>query len=189
MGGASTLMWPIVIPAVSRFIRANPNVKVEMTVRELAELPSLLQSGHVDMLITCGKINRPHYEEIYLGDEINVLVESRQFDKIPEVYLDHHPDDRTTIEYLKVNNNSMSKLNRAYYDDINGILVALESGLGRAVVPLHMLSQHKSLQVVRGQRKLKVPVYLCFMKHPFYSKLHREAIEVIKREVPRFLNI
>lgn len=39
MGGASTVMWPVVIPALSKFIRTNPNVQIEMSVRELIELP------------------------------------------------------------------------------------------------------------------------------------------------------
>lgn len=187
MGGASTVMWPVVIPALSKFIRTNPSVQVEMSVREIIELPSLLQSGQVDIIITCGKINRHQYEEIYLGDEINVMVESKKFDDIPDVYLDHHPDDRTTIDYLKIHEDKIRKLNRSYYDNINGILAAAEAGLGRAVIPLHILSEHKSLQVVRGERKLKVPVYLCYLKQPFYSKLHIAALEVIKKEVPRLL--
>lgn len=188
IGGASTLMCPIAIPALGKFIRANPTVQIEMSVRELAELPVLLQSGQVDIIITCGRINRHQYEEIYLGDEINVLVESKKFDSIPEVYLDNHPDDRTTIEYLKVHDDKIQKLNRSYYDDINGILAAAEAGLGRAVIPLHILNEHKSLQVVRGERKLKVPIYLCYLKQPFYSQLHLAAFDVIKKEIPRLVN-
>ncbi len=97
-------------------------------------------------------------------------------------------DARTTIEYLKLNDDSVPKSNRAYFNNINCILAAAEAGLGKAVIPLHLLSEHKSLQVVRGERKLKVPVYLCFLKQPFYSKLHLEALEVIKKEVLRLLN-
>ncbi|MBC7740678.1 MAG: LysR family transcriptional regulator [Bdellovibrionaceae bacterium] len=151
------------------------------------ELPSLVQSGQVDMILTCGEINRHQYEEVYLGDGVSVLVESKKFAEIPEVYLDHHPDDRTTIEYLKIHESKIEKLNRSYYDDINGIMAAVEAGLGRAVIPLHMLSEGKSLQVVQGERKLKVPIYLCFLKQPFYSKLHLAAFEEIKKNVSRFL--
>lgn len=189
IGGASTLMWPIVVPALGKFIRSNSNLQIEMNVRELSELPALLQSGQVDIILTCGKIDRLQFEEVYLGDEVNVLVESKKFNDIPEVYLDHHPEDRTTIEYLKIHDDKVQKMNRSYYDDINGILAAVDAGLGRAVLPLHMLSEYKSLKVVRGERKLKVPVYLCFLKQPFYSKLHLAALDVIKKEVPRLLHI
>lgn len=182
-------MWPVVIPSLSRFIRKNPNIQIEMSTRELADLPALLQSGQVDIIITCGKINRHHYEEIYLGDEVNVLVESKKFNEIPEVYLDHNPDDRTTIEYLKLHGDKAQNLNRSYYGTINGILAAAEAGLGRAVIPLHLLREHKSLQVVRSERKLNVPVYLCYLKQPFYSKLHLASFDIIKKEVPRLLSI
>lgn len=189
MGGVSTLMWPIVVPALSRFIRKNSGVQMEMIVRELEELPSLLQSGQVDIIVTCGKINRYQYEELYLGDEVNVLVESKKFDDVPDVYLDHHAEDRTTIDYLRIHDNKIQNLKRGYFDSINGILAAVEAGLGRAVVPLHMLKDYKNLRVVRGERKLKVPVYLCFLKQPFYSKLHTAALDIIKKDVPDFLKV
>jgi len=189
IGGASTLMWPIVIPALRKFIRINSTVQIEMSVSELTQLPPALQSGQVDIIITCGKINRHDYEEIYLGDEINVLVESKKFNDIPEVYLDHHPNDRTTIEYLKIHNDKIQKIKRSYYGNINGIVAAVEAGLGRAVIPLHILNQHKSLQVVRGERQLKIPVYLCYLSQPFYSKLQLAALDVIKKEVPLLLSL
>lgn len=189
IGGVSTLMWPILIPALSKFIRANPSVQIEMHVKEVVELPALLQSGQVDIIITCGKIHKHQYEEIHLGDEVNVLVESKKFKDIPDIYLDHHPEDRTTIEYLKIHDDKVQNLKRSYYDNINGILAAADAGLGRAVIPLHMLNDYKSLQVVRGERKLKVPIYLCFLKQPFYSKLHTAALHVIKKDVPRLLEV
>ncbi len=187
MGGASSLMWSVGVPALSKFLRSNPNVNVEMSANEISELPNLLQSGQFDFIITCGKINRYAYEEIFLGYEINVLVESKKFDHIPDVYLDHHPEDRTSIEYLKLNNTDASKINRSYFDNINGIIAAIEAGLGKAVIPIHLLNEHKSLHTVKGERKLKVPVYLCYLKQPFYSKLHTEIIEVVKREVSKVL--
>ena len=189
IGGASTLMWPVTVPALSKFVRENPGVRFEMLVGELSELPSLLQTGQVDIVVTCGKLNRYQYEEIYLGDEVSVLVESKKFDNIPEIYLDHDPDDRTTIEYLKLHEAKIQNLKRSYFDNINGILAGVEAGFGRAVVPLHMLKDYKNIRVVKGERKLKQSVYLCFLKQPFYSKLHTATIEAIKNEVPRFLEI
>lgn len=187
IGGVSTLIGPVIIPALSKFVRANLGVQVEMHIKEIVELPELLKSGQVDIIVTCGQINRHQYEEIYLGDEINILVESKEFEIIPEIYLDHDPLDRTTIEYLKIHENKVENLKRSYYDNIYGIISALENGLGRAVVPQHMIKNHKTLRAVRGEKKLKVPVYLCFLKQPFYSKLHTSVIEVIKSSAPRIL--
>ena len=187
IGGASTIMGSIVIPALSKFIRANPKVQIEMLVKEVDELPELLQSSRVDIVISCGKMNRYQFKEIYLGDEINVLVESNKFDTIPRIYLDHHSDDRTTIDYLRLHNHDASNLKRSYYDDIHGILAALEEGLGQAVIPLHILNKHKSLRPVRGERKLKVPIYLGFLQQPFYSKLHSEVFQILENDVPKLL--
>jgi DNA-binding transcriptional LysR family regulator len=188
IGGISTLMWPVVIPALSKFLRTNPHIQMEMYAKEIDELPQLLQSSQVDMVITCGQLNKHSYEEIYLGDEINVLVQSKRFSSIPDVYLDHHPEDQTTINYLKIQNDQIPHLKRSYYDDIYGILMAVDQGLGQAIIPLHMLKHYKSLKVVKGERKLKVPIYLCFLKQPFYSKLHQATIDIIKQNIPLLLN-
>lgn len=45
IGGVSTLMWPIIVPALSKLIRANPSIQIEMSVKEVAELPLFMQSG------------------------------------------------------------------------------------------------------------------------------------------------
>lgn len=187
VGGISTLMWSIVIPALSRFIRKNLSVRMEMHVKEVSELPNLLQSGQVDFIITCEKINRHPFEEIYLGDEVNVLVESKKFKKIPDIFLDHHPEDNTTFEYLKLFSDKKQKINRSFLDSIHGILSAVDSGLGRAVIPFHLVHHDNSIQIINKDKKLKIPIYLCYLKQPVYSKLHLSTLETLKKEIPLLL--
>jgi len=75
VGGISSLMWSVIIPALGEFLRENSDVQLEAIVREVGELPAALASGQIDFLITCERLNQPHLEEHYLGDERNVLIE------------------------------------------------------------------------------------------------------------------
>lgn len=188
IAGASTLMWSIITPALSALVRSNENIHIEFSVRELSELQNALQSGEADLIVSCGKPQSAKNEEIYLGDEINILVESAKYKSLQDVYLDHDPKDLTTIQYLKASKLSTEKIRRNYFDDINGIIAGVESGYGRAVIPTHLLKHHPQLSPIRGALKMKQPVYLCYTKQLFYTRLQTHVIEVLKKEVPKLLS-
>ncbi len=48
VGGVSSVMRPLVLPILSEIIQKNPDVRLEFSVRETAELKKLLVSGEVD---------------------------------------------------------------------------------------------------------------------------------------------
>ncbi|MGZ3774313.1 MAG: LysR family transcriptional regulator [Pseudobdellovibrionaceae bacterium] len=188
IAGASTLMWSVITPILGELVRSHKNIHIEFLVLELNELPNALQSGEADIIVSCGKPQSSKNEEFYLGDEINILVESATYKSPQDVYLDHDPMDLTTIQYLKESNLSTEKIRRNYFDDINGIIAGVKSGYGRAVIPIHLLKCHSQLRPVRGALKMKQPVYLCRTKQLFYTRLQANVIEVLKKEVPKFLS-
>jgi DNA-binding transcriptional LysR family regulator len=67
-------------------------------------------------------------------------------------------------------------IKRIYLDDVHGIIAGLKSGLGRAVVPLHLIKNEKSLTIVNPKESLDVPVYLYYFHQPFYSQLHQAIV-------------
>jgi DNA-binding transcriptional LysR family regulator len=66
-------------------------------------------------------------------------------------------------------------------------LAAVQEGLGQAVIPMHLLELYSGLQRVKDCKIVKTPVYLYYSKQPFYSRLHKLAIEAIRSEVPKRL--
>ena len=188
IGGASTLMWPAVVPALSDFISKNPAVQFEMMERELKELPDLLQTGRVDLIVTCGVVERMIFEGHYLGDEVNTLVESKKISARPNTYLDQDPNDQTTFNFLRHQGIKKPQMTRCYMNNIHGIISGVEAGLGKTVLPRHLLKDHKDLKAVSGQKELTTPVYLYTLKQPFYSKLHQAVIAELNKKVGSFLS-
>lgn len=187
IGGASTVLWSAVVPALSGFLNRHPSVQFEFLEREMRELPELLQNGSVDSIITCEKIDRIHFENYYLGDEVNVLIESKKSSARSDCYLDHDSNDQLTLNFLKLQGGKRNKINRCFMDNITGIIAGVEAGLGRAVVPMHLVAGLKNIKVVSNTHEMRQPVYLHFLKQPFYSKLHSAVMKELTENVGIYL--
>jgi len=187
IGGTSTLVRSAVLPVLGKFMRANPDIRLELFTRELRDLPRLLTSGEADMLVTCGQIELPGVTEEILGHEENVLIESREHATPQDIYLDHDPQDQTTYNFLKLNGERPSVLKRSFMDDVYGILDGVREGYGRAVAPLHLIDGRKDLKMIRGFKPLKLPVRLYYISQPYYTKLHLAALHELKKEIPQAL--
>ena len=142
----------------------------------------LLNIGEVDFAILDHQVARADLEIVSLGFEQNVLVEKQNYDG-PDIYLDHDERDQTTFSYLKQAKKKLSKIERRYLDDIYGVLDGARLGLGRAVLPKHMLTKQNDLRIVNPEVVLKTPVYLHFFKQPYYSKLHTAIVKLFERDI------
>lgn len=139
------------------------------------------------MIVTCGKVDRMNFEGYYLGDEINTMIESKKKLSRPDVYLDHDPSDQTTMNYLKQQGQGKAKIQRCFVGNINGIIAAVDAGLGRAVMPRHLIKNQKNIRPLDGQKEMITPVYLYVLKQPFYSKLHEGVMKELKEKLHAFL--
>ncbi len=188
IAGASTLLWSVVVPALSDLFVKHPSIQFEMLERELRQLPELLQNGRVDFIITCGKVERANFEGTYLGEEMNVLIESKNPSARCDDYLDHDSNDQVTIDFLRHQGIRKPKFNRCFLDNITGIISGVEAGLGKAVVPLHLLKGLKSVKIVAPTKPMSVPVYLYILRQPFYTKLQTAVIKELTEKVGKALS-
>jgi len=53
-------------------------------------------------------------------------------------------------------------------------------GLGRAVLPKHLIQKEKDFKIIRPEIVLKVQLYLLYYKQPYYSKLHQQVTDHIQ---------
>lgn len=187
IGGASSLLWSTVVPALSDFLKKHASVQFEMIEGGLTELPSLLQTGQVDLIVTCGKLDQAHFEGYYLGDEVSIMIQSKTKSARSEIYLDHDANDQTTINYFKHQGIRKTKFQRCFVGNITGIIAGIQAGLGSAVLPKHLLKGQKNLKPVTNQKELISPVYLYILKQPFYSKLHQEVIKELNENLGKYL--
>jgi DNA-binding transcriptional LysR family regulator len=167
--------------AAPPLLRASPRLVVDVSVEETGALGSRLAQGSVDFVLLDRVVARPDVEHHTLGSEELVLVESRQHRSRDDVYLDHDPDDTTTLRFLARSGIKTRWVRRSFFDDIYGVLDAAASGLGRAVVPRHLLVRPvaDALRIVPDTKMTRSPVLLHFYRQPSYSRAHdavREAL-------------
>lgn len=178
VGGFSTVTNSVILPSLSSLLKQNTKMKLQLVSREWSDLFSLLKRGEIDYLVSDDQMNRDEFERILLGVEKNVLVAAKD-ETESERFLDHDESDQTTIKYLKKFKILTKNLDRIYLDDIYGILEGLKLGLGKAVVPEHLIPKKEGLVVLNSGSVLEVPVYLYFYSQPFYSKLHSSIVEAL----------
>lgn len=179
VGGFSSVMGSVILARLSPLVIQNPDLKLNFLTRELQELPELLKSGASDFIITDHASERNEIESFQIGEEFNVLVERKGY-RGPEIYLDHDEDDQMTLKYLKLAGLKKSSLQRLFLDDVHGVLSGVRLGLGRAVLPLHLIQDEKQLHVLYREKVLKSQFFLSFYRQPFYSKLHQAVTACLK---------
>ncbi len=178
IGGFSSIARSAIVPALAPLLQKNPALGFTLVTKELSELLPILKSGEVDYLITNKNPDRQDIEAIYLGIEENVLVESKHF-KDTQNCLDHDAADVTTSGYFKVSKKDNSKFQRRYVDDVYGLIDGVKLGLGRAVLPKHLIQNEKDFKIIRADTVLKVPLFLLFYKQAYYTHLHGLITESI----------
>lgn len=186
VGGFSSVMRSVILPALAPLIRANPGIRLNLMTRETRELPDLLMRGEIDFMILDRRTEREGIEAVDLGREVNVLVRSTERDP-GEIYLDHDEEDRVTFDYLKAVGKSTGKVERRYLDDVYGVIDGVRNGLGRAVVPRHLIAGQKGLSIIDRRTALEVPVLLHYFTQPYYTELQTSVIEALSDRAPDLL--
>lgn len=180
IGGFSSINRSLVIPAIKKLMNKNPRLSLQLITKEIRDLNSLLKSSEADYILTTRKSDSPQIENIFLGFEENVLVQSKKHPEV-DIYLDHDESDPTTKAYFSQNKIAYKASNMRYLDDVYGLLDGVRHGYGKAVLPIHLIEDDSSLEIIEPKRKLRVAVYLQFYIQPYYRKIHSEFIDSIKK--------
>jgi DNA-binding transcriptional LysR family regulator len=176
VAGFSSVMRSVITPSLRNLIIKSPNIQLDVQTKELHELLPLLRNGQSDYIITDQAADREGIECLKLGIERNILIEPQSL-SVPNFFLDHDEKDEISRQYLKMVGKDSSKLRRHFLDDIYGIIDGVQSGLGKAVVPLHLISGKKGIVIKNPRKALETDVFVLFHKQPFYTQLHRAVID------------
>jgi DNA-binding transcriptional LysR family regulator len=183
MAGFSTVMRSIILPVLSEFVKEHQEIQLEVSSKEIRELPSLLESGEVDYLILNKPLAKQGITNLLVGYEEYVLIQSKNAKSRASVFLDHDSEDTTTEEFWRIQKTAMPKFKRSYLDEIYSLLDGVELGLGKAVVPKHLVKDLKSVEIVSGFKKLKTPVCLSFYDQPIYTELHKKLSSFLEKRL------
>jgi DNA-binding transcriptional LysR family regulator len=179
VGGFSSVVRSVLLPALTPLLRAHPNVQVHLQNGEMEELPGLLKTGEVDMIVLDHVLDQGDVEAVPLGEEENVLVASRSTESL-DVYLDHDPHDPTTAKFLRMQSQTTPTFRRCYLDEIYALIDGAAAGLGRAVVPRHLAERDERLRIVPGYKPMRSAVILHHFRQPFYTALQKAAIAELR---------
>jgi DNA-binding transcriptional LysR family regulator len=179
IGGFSSIARSAIVPALAPLLQKHSELGLTLVTKELSELMPILKSGEVDFVVTNQDPQRQDIEAIHLGVEENVLVENKKF-KNSLNCLDHDAQDITTSSYFKISKKDNQQYQRRYVDDVYGLIDGVKLGLGRAVLPKHLIQNEKDFKIIRPEIVLKVQMYLLYYKQPYYSKLHQQVTENIQ---------
>ena len=181
IAGISSVMTSIILPSLQALLLEHPEVQIESSIREVRDLFPLLKTGAVEFLISSDDHHPDGIRRILLGHEENILIQPVKYTSRNHLFLDHDPEDQTTLEFMKKNGRKIQTIKRSYLDHIDAILDGVKLGFGSAVVPRHLaeeaLKSTDSFQIVKNLKPLKVPIYLFHYDQPYYSKLESEVLK------------
>ena len=185
----SSALRSIVLPALAIALRANPKLACHAEKGEVEKLHDMLLDGKVDYCISLSECERAGIENVQLGVERNVLIESTAHSGRENCYIDHDPRDNFTEKFfLSQTGNTVPRMERAYFDDIYGLIDAVAEGIGRAVVPVHLLGPEIPVRAVPGFRPYDVPVFLHYHRQPYYTRMQKVVIDTLTRECGALLS-
>jgi len=185
VGGYSTLMRSVVLPALGPALSRNPQVTIELFTKEMAELTSLLRTGEADFVFMDKASESAGVESLFLGYEEYVLVGPKTKKPPDDLFLDHDQEDQTTFRFLALQRQKNQKVRRSFLDEIYGILDGVALGLGKAVVPLHLAEEDGRVLIARESTPMLVPVYLHYYRQPFYTELQKLALVCLGKVAER----
>lgn len=185
IGGYSSIMKSVILPSIASLVEKNQAIKVYFISREMHELPALLRNGEIDFMLVDYEIKRDELVSKKIGIERNVLIQKKNY-KGAEVYLDHDENDQVTKKYLSKFGPKL-KFERSYYDDSYGIIDAVKLGLGKAIIPYHLIKDDKEIVVVDSESQMQNVVMLHYYKQDFYTKLQEAVIQALIEGSKRIL--
>lgn len=187
IAGHSSIVEPVLMPALASFLIKNPGVQVEFVVKTNSELDEMLNYSKSDFILSNRGGRRKDVEELLLGQEEFVCIENTTHTSRSDVYLDSAPSDTTTEKFFEIQSNAPKKYQRSFMHDENGIMRGVQLGFGRAIKPKQTVKLFDDVRIVKKFSPMIRPVYLRYSRKTYYTRLEQAILDVVKKEVPKLL--
>lgn len=182
VGCFSTIGRSLVLPSLNKLLIENEDISFTFIIKEIHELYPLLQSGEVDIIFLDHQLQKDGFEQHLLGFEEYVFVSGKK-KKNQEIYLNHDENDLTSFKYYESIGQKKIKLKRRYMDEIYSVLDGVANNLGVSVLPIHLAEEDKRIVVPHPNKKLKSPVYICYKRRSYYTKVFQEALAAMEKSI------
>jgi len=187
IGAFSSVLRSVVIPSMSSLLRKNPKIQCDFIHEETPALPTLLDRSECDFIILDYPMDSSLIEKHLLGYEEYIVIESQEYSCPKDIFLDNSPEDTATEHFFNAQEGSIPKYKRRFMGETYGIIAGVEAGLGRSVMPVHLLSGRPHLKKVEGFKLYKREITLHYKKQSYYSQLHKRVVEKLKDRCGNYL--
>lgn len=183
IAGLSSVVPPVVVPALAPFLLANPAVQVEIHSIEVDGLSAALAQGATDLAVSNQPPSHRGLVNIEVGVEEYVVIERVGGAARADVFLDTSPADRITEEFFahQPARARPKAWSRSFLHDDPGIVLGVELGLGRAVSPRHTIPPHAKVRIDPRFSSMVKPVYLQYRAQRYYGRLHNDTVALIEK--------
>ncbi len=188
IGVFSSILGTVIIPSLSTLLRENPKLRCDFIHRESGWI-DLLNHAEADFIILDYPLNMPAVEQHILGYEEYVVIESTAHKCPDNVYLDNAPEDPATEQFFIHQGGDIPGYSRLFMGETYAILAGVEEGLGRAVMPIHLLREKRDLKIVGGFKKYRKEITLHYFKQNYYPKAYSAVINQLISNCSGFLNL
>lgn len=185
VAGFSSISRSVLLPIMAKF-NHKLDYSINLSSRELYELPALLQSGEVDFIFTYQELTNKNIKVIQIAEEELVhIIPKKMKQNLP--FIDHDPKDTTTFNFFKVQDKSIQNIERIYFDEIYNIIAGVELGLGQAIVSKHLVKENKAIKIKSSVKPMKLPLYFSYLDKSYYSPIEKDFIQFIHSHFSKFI--
>lgn len=183
----SSVLRSVIMPALSPLLKKYPKVLCNFICGEMDELASMMYRTEVDFIVLNYRLDRANIETELLGKENLVVIEGIKQDGRGDIFLDNNTKDLVTEVFFQSQKRKSPKYKRSYFDDCYGIIDGVRMGLGKAVMPEHLLRKESSIHIIDDYNPMELEVCLQYHSRPFYSKIHQMIVKELKKNSAKFL--
>jgi len=186
IAGFSSIVRSVLIKSLAPFLRNHSDISIEFSTHEMGELEEVLKRNQADLIFTDYYPSSPGLVTEEIGKEEYVLIQKKTSKSIPEVYLDHGPNDNATEAFFKHQGKSLF-YKRGFMGDVYGILDGVKEGIGKAVMSKHLIKKDSSLKTIRTPKKYTRPIVYSHNRQAYYSPVQQLVVDEIKKQAGDFL--
>ncbi|MBA4378957.1 MAG: hypothetical protein C0395_09965 [Gemmatimonas sp.] len=183
----SSILRSAVLPSLAALLRGNPAIQIEFQVHQTSALPRVLREGAADFIVLDRRLAWSDVTALPLGRERYVVVESARRASPPDIYLDNDPDDDVT-RWFFAGRTDAPDYRRAFMSDVYGILDGVAQGLGRAVVPRHLVRRGSGVREIEDFSMRHVDIFLHHYTVAAPASLHKQVVAALVGECGRHLD-
>jgi DNA-binding transcriptional LysR family regulator len=174
----SSVLRSAVLPALTPLLRGNPAIRIEFQVHQTSALPRVLREGAADFIVLDRKLAWSDVTALPLGRERYVVIESARRAAPADIYLDNDPDDDVT-RWFFAGRPDAPDYRRVFMCDVYGILDGVAQGLGRAVVPRHLVRRGSGVRMIDSYSDRHVDVVLHHYTVAAPASLHKQVVAAL----------